>query len=120
MPIAPPPTSANTSAPMNRLRSLADGPCCCALYCTGKEVRPLTTLFVEPVNLHLLNILWSDPSDSDALMKLGVHGNERGNGIVEFGADVTAEFCHRNGIDLVIRSHQYVREGFKVRPSSYK
>ena len=47
-------------------------------------------------------------------MKLGVHGNDRGKGIVEFGADVTAEFCRRNGIDLVVRSHQYVREGFKV------
>mmetsp|Transcript_55778 Transcript_55778/g.98896 ORF Transcript_55778/g.98896 Transcript_55778/m.98896 type:complete len:691 (+) Transcript_55778:76-2148(+) len=61
------------------------------------------------------NVLWSDPSDSDSAMRKGVHENhERGSGIVEFGPDVTRAFCKREGLSVVIRSHQYVRQGYKV------
>jgi diadenosine tetraphosphatase ApaH/serine/threonine PP2A family protein phosphatase len=60
-------------------------------------------------------ILWSDPSDSDAEMNRGVHGNpQRGEGMVRFGPDVTARFCAMNGIGVVIRSHQVVHHGYKV------
>ena len=31
-----------------------------------------------------------------------------------FGPDVTARFCERNRLQLIVRSHQYVREGVKV------
>ena len=34
--------------------------------------------------------------------------------IPEFGSDVTASFCAANGIDLVVRSHQFVHRGYKV------
>ena len=47
-------------------------------------------------------------------MRRGVHGSDRGENIPEFGADVTAAFCEANGLSLVIRSHQYVRMGYKV------
>ena len=60
----------------------------------------------------VLQALWSDPSDSDAEMAWGVHGG-RGVGIPTFGPDVTAAFCQREGLQLVVRSHQYVREGVK-------
>merc|ERR1712008_123774 len=61
------------------------------------------------------NVLWSDPSDSDSAMRKGVHENdERGGGVVEFGPDITRAFCEREGISVVIRSHQYVRQGYKV------
>jgi len=61
------------------------------------------------------NVLWSDPSDSDSAMRKGVHENdERGSGVVEFGPDITRAFCEREGISVVIRSHQYVRHGYKV------
>lgn len=66
---------------------------------------------------HALNALWSDPSDSDNTMSRGVHSNEErgeGAGIHQFGPDITQEFCMREGIDLVIRSHQFVRQGYKV------
>ncbi|CAJ1383761.1 unnamed protein product [Effrenium voratum] len=64
-----------------------------------------------------LNALWSDPSDSDHSMARGVHANEErgeGAGIHQFGPDITQAFCMREGIDLVIRSHQFVRQGYKV------
>jgi len=59
------------------------------------------------------NVLWSDPSESDAFMARGVHASVRGNGILTFGPDVTADFCNREGIQLVIRSHQLVADGVK-------
>lgn len=64
-----------------------------------------------------LNALWSDPSDSDNTMWRGVHANEErgeGAGIHQFGPDITQHFCQREGIDVVIRSHQFVRQGYKV------
>lgn len=61
--------------------------------------------------------LWSDPSDSDAHMRSGVHESARGEDIPEFGPDITERFCHRNKISLVIRSHQFCRQGYKVMHS---
>ena len=58
--------------------------------------------------------LWSDPADSDADAALGVHGSPRGGEAVQFGRDVTEEFCRREGIKVVIRSHQFVPHGYKV------
>ncbi|CAE7547703.1 BSL3 [Symbiodinium sp. CCMP2592] len=75
--------------------------------------RPMQTLMDD----NALNALWSDPSDSDHCMARGVHANEErgeGAGIHQFGPDVTQAFCRREGINLVIRSHQFVRQGFKV------
>ena len=47
---------------------------------------------------HVLQALWSDPSDSDAAMRRGVHlSAARGGGVLEFGPDTTAAFCARNG-----------------------
>ena len=60
--------------------------------------------------------LWSDPTDSDADMSRGVHPSTRGGNMgqmVTFGPDVTESFCKREGVQLVVRSHQYVREGIK-------
>jgi hypothetical protein len=58
--------------------------------------------------------LWSDPSDSDSDMARGVHSNPRGPGVVKFGPDVTAEFCARENVALIVRSHQFVPHGYKV------
>lgn len=58
--------------------------------------------------------LWSDPSDSDAAMAMGVHGSPRGGGSVTFGPDVTEDFCVRNRVSLIVRSHQFVDHGYKV------
>lgn len=53
------------------------------------------------------DMMWSDPRDD----LRGTEPSIRGAGVV-FGADVTERFCAVNGISLVIRSHECVREGF--------
>eukprot|EP00966_Prymnesium_polylepis_P069057 1604518-Prymnesium_polylepis.1 len=51
-------------------------------------------------------------------MARGVHFHgERGAGIPTFGPDVTAAFCVREGLQLVVRSHQFVRQGVKFMHS---
>jgi len=63
-----------------------------------------------------LDVVWSDPSDSDHVMWKGVHENpDRGDAKIHlFGPDVTVAFCKRERVNLVIRSHQYVPQGYKV------
>jgi len=94
--------------------------------------RPLTDFAKAPA--WVLQALWSDPSDSDADMRRGVHNSPRGGRIVTFGPDarrrvsalgarrgggpavraqVTDRFCRENAVDVVVRSHQYVRRGYK-------
>ncbi len=73
--------------------------------------RPLDEAYRE---LTTLQVLWSDPSDSDAAMRRGVHASDRGTNIPEFGPDVTEAFCTANDVSLIVRSHQYVRQGYKV------
>ena len=54
-----------------------------------------------------LQVLWSDPSDSDANMSRGVHSNpDRGEGIIRFDERVTRAFCLREGVSILVRSHQ--------------
>lgn len=54
-------------------------------------------------------LLWSDPRPIR-----GRQQSERGAG-VEFGQDVTNNFCSTNRIALVIRSHECVQEGFQIQ-----
>lgn len=53
-------------------------------------------------------ILWSDPSPTDA----GITFNPRGAGLC-LGADVTERFLAATGFELIVRSHECVREGFE-------
>ena len=50
-------------------------------------------------------------------MQRGVHPNPRGDGIPLWGLDVTLDWCARSNVDLIIRSHQWVREGVKYMHS---
>ena len=44
----------------------------------------------------------------------GGGGGEGGGGAgYLFGEDVTSQFCHTNGVDLIARAHQLVMEGYK-------
>jgi diadenosine tetraphosphatase ApaH/serine/threonine PP2A family protein phosphatase len=54
------------------------------------------------------DLLWSDPED----ISEGFAMSSRGAGFV-FGASVTKEFNHVNGLSLIARAHQLVMEGFK-------
>ncbi|KAJ8550566.1 hypothetical protein ON010_g10504 [Phytophthora cinnamomi] len=56
----------------------------------------------------LMHLLWSDPCSED-----GWKPSSRGAG-VEFGPDITKAFCQRNGINLIIRSHECREEGYDI------
>ena len=57
----------------------------------------------------MCDLLWSDPDTS-------VNGwaeNDRGVSSV-FGADVVAAFLERHDLDLIVRAHQVVEDGYEV------
>ena len=76
--------------------------------------RPIRTW---TTNRFIEHVLWSDPSDSDSVMKMGVHGSPRGETCIEFGPDVTARFCEQNDLKMIIRAHQFVDHGYKIMHS---
>jgi len=75
--------------------------------------RPLNhkALSEDPV---LWNILWSDPVEDEIDHCFGVHSSPRDNHhqiMKTFGPDVTAQFCSKNGLTMVVRSHQAKAKG---------
>lgn len=64
----------------------------------------------------IANMLWSDPIEDDAHSSdiFGVHESPRGGQSTRFGWNVTQTFCARNGLGLVVRSHQSKRGGMGV------
>lgn len=54
------------------------------------------------------DLLWSDPSPS--VQKFS--SSPRGNGVL-FGADAVDQFLGDNELSLIIRAHQYCKDGFK-------
>lgn len=64
----------------------------------------------QPPDSGLMNdILWSDPVETP-----GIGQSLRGGGTIVFGPDVTEAFLQRNNLELVIRSHQVMEDGYKV------
>jgi len=76
--------------------------------------RPLThDALTYPENTWIWNILWSDPIEEDKHgLTFGVHSSPRSKVAVRFGWNVTQAFCAKNGLDLIIRSHQAKKGGF--------
>jgi len=58
---------------------------------------------LRPIN----SALWNDPMRMPGTM----HNKHRGTGLL-FGANVVEAFCARTGVELVLRSHEQVLEGF--------
>lgn len=64
----------------------------------------------------VVDILWSDPTDTD--QDLGIQPNyirdpnSTGN-IVKFGPDMVEEFLENNGLNLILRAHECVMDGFE-------
>uniref|UniRef100_A0A9J2PMQ3 protein-serine/threonine phosphatase n=1 Tax=Ascaris lumbricoides TaxID=6252 RepID=A0A9J2PMQ3_ASCLU len=56
----------------------------------------------------MCDLLWSDPQDLP-----GRSPSKRGVGC-QFGPDITEDFCKRNGLDYVIRSHEVKPEGYEI------
>lgn len=64
----------------------------------------------------VLDILWSDPTESDA--ETGIVPNtmrdpQGAGNIVKFGPDVVHEFLKKNDLSMIIRAHECVMDGFE-------
>ncbi|KAK8693871.1 hypothetical protein V6N13_071438 [Hibiscus sabdariffa] len=70
--------------------------------------RPIT---MDVGSIVLMDLLWSDPTENDSIE--GLRPNARGPGLVTFGPDRVAEFCKRNKLQLIIRAHECVMDGFE-------
>jgi diadenosine tetraphosphatase ApaH/serine/threonine PP2A family protein phosphatase len=70
--------------------------------------RPLT---IESGGIMLMDVLWSDPTESDRVE--GLRPNARGPGLVTFGPDRVRKFCEDNDLQMIIRAHECVMDGFE-------
>lgn len=59
----------------------------------------------------LMDLLWSDPTTNDAVE--GVQPSPRGPGLVTFGPDRVIEFCKENELQMIVRAHECVMDGFE-------
>ena len=65
--------------------------------------------------LHFVHVERNRFSRSNSfIICVGVHCNERGQGIAKFSNDITQSFCQRNDFTHIIRAHQYVANGYKI------
>ncbi|KAJ3194573.1 NADH dehydrogenase [ubiquinone] flavoprotein 1, mitochondrial [Irineochytrium annulatum] len=75
---------------------------------TMEELRTINR-FKQPGSEGLMcELLWSDPQ-----FLPGRSRSKRGVGI-QFGPDVTDDFCKTNNLDVVIRSHEVKNDGYEV------
>ncbi|XP_042451466.1 serine/threonine-protein phosphatase BSL3-like isoform X2 [Zingiber officinale] len=70
--------------------------------------RPIT---METGAIVLMDLLWSDPTENDSVE--GLRPNARGPGLVTFGPDRVIEFCNNNDLQLIVRAHECVMDGFE-------
>nr|XP_043631471.1 serine/threonine-protein phosphatase BSL3-like isoform X1 [Erigeron canadensis] len=70
--------------------------------------RPIT---MEAGSIVLMDLLWSDPTENDSVE--GLRPNARGPGLVTFGPDRVMEFCENNDLQLIVRAHECVMDGFE-------
>ncbi|CAL9066782.1 unnamed protein product [Musa banksii] len=70
--------------------------------------RPIT---METGSVVLMDLLWSDPTENDSVE--GLRPNARGPGLVTFGPDRVMEFCNNNDLQLIVRAHECVMDGFE-------
>eukprot|EP00249_Psilotum_nudum_P023895 c29021_g1_i1 orf=551-3595(+) len=70
--------------------------------------RPIT---MEAGSVVLMDLLWSDPTENDSVE--GLRPNARGPGLVTFGPDRVVEFCKNNDLQLIVRAHECVMDGFE-------
>ncbi|EGR28942.1 ser thr protein phosphatase family protein, putative [Ichthyophthirius multifiliis] len=69
-----------------------------------------------PEHQLIVDILWSDPTDSD--QELGIQANvirdPAGTGnIVKYGPDRVNQFLQNNGLSMILRAHECVMDGFE-------
>ncbi|KAK4482756.1 hypothetical protein RD792_009924 [Penstemon davidsonii] len=66
--------------------------------------RPIT---MEAGSIVLMDLLWSDPTENDSVE--GLRPNARGPGL----PDRVMEFCNNNDLQLIVRAHECVMDGFE-------
>lgn len=57
----------------------------------------------------MCDLMWSDPVED----MMGWHQSPRGAGFI-FGQDIVDKFMFENKIDMIVRAHQLIMDGFKV------
>ncbi|CAG5106854.1 Similar to PPP5C: Serine/threonine-protein phosphatase 5 (Homo sapiens) [Cotesia congregata] len=75
---------------------------------TLQEIRETDRNRQPPDEGVMCELLWSDPQP-----QMGRAPSKRGVG-VQFGPDVTHEFCKLNGLDYIVRSHEVKNDGYEV------
>jgi len=70
------------------------------------HIRTLDRLHEVPHEGPICDLIWSDPDD-----RVGWGISPRGAGYT-FGEDITARWNHANGLNLTVRAHQLVMEGY--------
>ncbi|KAK7845163.1 serine/threonine-protein phosphatase bsl1 [Quercus suber] len=71
-------------------------------------------LLIQLICIFLLTTWYkyrSDPTENDSVE--GLRPNARGPGLVTFGPDRVTDFCKRNKLQLIIRAHECVMDGFE-------
>ncbi|KAG8387417.1 hypothetical protein BUALT_Bualt02G0019300 [Buddleja alternifolia] len=62
---------------------------------------------MEAGSIVLMDLLWSDPTENDSVE--GLRPNARGPGL----PDRVMEFCNNNDLQLIVRAHECVMDGFE-------
>jgi len=74
---------------------------------TLDQIRSINRKQEVPHDGAMCDLLWSDPEEVE-----GWGLSPRGAGYL-FGGDVTSQFNHQNRVDVIVRAHQLVMEGYK-------
>ncbi|KRZ29479.1 Serine/threonine-protein phosphatase 5, partial [Trichinella pseudospiralis] len=75
---------------------------------TLDDIRGVSRFRQPPDEGLMCELLWSDPQDGN-----GRTASKRGVG-VQFGPNVTKEFCKHNNLDYIVRSHEVKPTGYEV------
>ncbi|CAG4957194.1 unnamed protein product [Colias eurytheme] len=75
---------------------------------TLDDIRKVERNKEPPEDGIMCELLWSDPQAA-----CGRAASRRGVGC-QFGPDVTAAFCERNGLAYIVRSHEVKNDGYEV------
>jgi len=84
----------------------------------GKSIESIADIesIQRPVSMEtggpiLMDLLWSDPTMNDSVE--GVLPSPRGPGLVTFGPDRVKAFCQANNLQMIVRAHECVMDGFE-------
>ena len=68
---------------------------------------------LSKVDKVILDALWSDPFDNSNGASASTHLSPRGNGANRFGPDRVKSFCANNNLQLIVRAHECVQNGYE-------